>query len=123
MYKFERLKVWQESLELVKCSYQISNKLPRIEQSNLVDQLIRASTSVTLNIAEGSGSENDKEFSRYLFVAKKSLFEVVAIVKVINALYNIDTEILTSKTDNISRMLVALTKYLKSQSLRLKSKD
>ncbi len=63
MYKFENLVVWQKALVLVKEIYCFSDN---IKDYTLKDQIKRASTSICINIAEGSGSQNDKEFNRYL---------------------------------------------------------
>lgn len=53
MYKFEKLRVWQEAMKLVKMVYELCSKLPADERFALVDQLKRASTSIVLNIAGG----------------------------------------------------------------------
>lgn len=121
MYKFEKLKVWQESLVLLQLIYKICEKLPTNEKGNLVDQIRRAATSISLNIAEGSGAENDKEFSRYLNMARKSLFETIATLKIIHFLYRINVDLAISKTEEVSKMLNGLKKYLISQDSRLKS--
>ena len=53
-HKFEDLKVWQLSLDYLDLLYRIAKGLPIEERYNLSDQLRRAGTSVSLNIAEGS---------------------------------------------------------------------
>jgi four helix bundle protein len=118
VYKFEKLKVWQESLELIKEVYRLCDKLPKNEERNLIDQIRRATVSINLNIAEGSGSENDVEFKRYLFIAKKSLFEVIAILKVIEKLYNIKIDLVLEKIELLSKLISGLIKYLKNNNLK-----
>jgi four helix bundle protein len=54
MYKFEKLNIWQLALEYVDLIYELGECLPRSEEYNLKSQMIRAATSVALNIAEGS---------------------------------------------------------------------
>jgi len=105
-------------LELIKEVYKLYGKLPKNEERNLVDQLRRAVVSVNLNIAEGSGSENDVEFKRYLFITKKSLFEVIAILKVIEKLYNIKIDLVLEKIELLSKLISGLIKYLKNSSLK-----
>jgi four helix bundle protein len=54
MYKFESLEVWELSLEYVDMIYRTAAQLPETERYNLNSQVIRAGTSIALNIAEGS---------------------------------------------------------------------
>lgn len=77
-FKFEKLEVWQLSLDYVDLCYAIGDGFPRVEEHNLKSQLIRASTSVSLNIAEGSTSQSDAEQARFLGLALRSLVETVA---------------------------------------------
>lgn len=114
MYKFEKLRVWSDSLLLIKSCYQLCNELPKSEEFGLISQLKRSSTSISLNIAEGSGAENDLEFKRYLYIAKKSLFEVVGTVKVIENLYQVEIEPVITASELVGKQLSSLIKYLKS---------
>jgi four helix bundle protein len=41
----------------------------------ILEQLLRSSTSISANIAEGYGSFSKKEFGRYLKIALKSSYE------------------------------------------------
>ena len=77
-FKFEKLEVWQLSLDYVDLCYAAVDGFPRVEEHNLKSQLIRASTSVSLNIAEGSTSQSDAEQARFLGLALRSLVETVA---------------------------------------------
>jgi four helix bundle protein len=77
-FKFEKLEVWKLSLEYVDKAYEIANLLPAKEVYNLKTQLIRSATSVSLNIAEGSTSQSDLEFGRFIGIAIRSCIEVVA---------------------------------------------
>lgn len=53
-FKFEDLRVYQESLQLIDEIYETVQKFPREELYGLSDQLKRASVSIALNIAEGT---------------------------------------------------------------------
>ena len=77
-FKFEKLEVWQLSLEYSDIIYMIAAQLPRSEDYNLRSQITRAATSVSLNIAEGSTSQTDDEQARFLGMAIRSLIETVA---------------------------------------------
>ncbi|MGB2769799.1 MAG: four helix bundle protein [Candidatus Zixiibacteriota bacterium] len=77
-FKFENLEVWQLAVEYVDRIYDISNLLPDKERHNLKSQMIRAATSVSLNIAEGSTGQTDLEFNRFLGIAIRSCVEVIA---------------------------------------------
>lgn len=80
-YKFEDLEVWQLSLELNDMVYEVSSGLPDIEKFNLMTQINRAVTSISLNIAEGSTSQTDKEQTRFIGYAIRSLIEVIGCIR------------------------------------------
>ena len=82
-FKFEGLDVWQLALAYVDLSYQIAEQLPRSEEHHLKSQLLRAATSVALNIAEGSTGQTDAEQGRFLGMAIRSLPETVACQQII----------------------------------------
>jgi four helix bundle protein len=83
-FKFEKLEVWQRALSYVDLTYDISAKLPRDEEYNLKSQIVRAATSVALNIAEGSTGQTDAEQARFLGMAIRSLIETVACQHIIS---------------------------------------
>ena len=116
MYKFENLKIWRLAVELIEETYKINKLLPRSEKDNLIDQLQRAATSVALNIAEGSAANNDIEFRRYLLIGKRSLVEVVAILRIIKKLYNLRLDSIEEKTDVLIKQMVAMINVLSKAS-------
>ncbi|MFH5886417.1 four helix bundle protein [Halalkalibaculum sp. DA3122] len=82
-FKFEELEIWQQSLDYVDWVYEIAELLPQRERYNLADQLRRAATSISLNIAEGSTGQTDREQRRFLGIALRSLIETVACIHLI----------------------------------------
>jgi four helix bundle protein len=82
-YKFERLEVYQLGIQLLDKVYAVASLLPPSERFNLRDQLVRASTSIVLNIAEGSTGLTDAEQARFVGIAQRSLVEVVACLRII----------------------------------------
>lgn len=85
-FKFEKLEVWQLSLEYLELLYKISAQLPSDENYNLKSQIRRAGTSINLNIAEGSTGQTDAEQSRFLGMAIRSLYETVSCLHIIHRL-------------------------------------
>jgi four helix bundle protein len=83
-FKFEKLEVWQLSLEYSDLIYAIAKALPSSEDFNLKSQITRAATSISLNIAEGSTSQTDPEQARFLGMALRSLVETIACLHLIN---------------------------------------
>ncbi len=82
-FKFEQLDVWKLSIAYVDLIYVLSEKLPKSEDFNLKSQIVRAATSVALNIAEGSTGQSDAEQARFLGMATRSLVETVACQHII----------------------------------------
>ena len=72
-FKFEKLEVWQRALSYADLTYDIAARLPRDEEYNLKSQVVRAATSVALNIAEGSTGQTNAEQARFLGMAMRSL--------------------------------------------------
>jgi len=65
-------------LEYLDRIYAVGQKLPAIEIHNLNSQMIRAGTSIVLNIAEGSTGQTNAEQIRFLGMALRSLIETEA---------------------------------------------
>ena len=76
-FKFEKLIVWQKSVDLSEYIHQMVKKFPKDEMYILTSQIKRAADSVSLNIAEGSTGQSGAQFSRYLGIAVGSTIEVV----------------------------------------------
>lgn len=74
-YKLENLDVWRESRELRKDISDTVEEIPDSEKFLLINQMIRASRSVTANIAEGYGRFHYKENIQFCRQARGSLFE------------------------------------------------
>lgn len=82
-YKFERLEVWQLSMDYLDIAYKIADTLPVKEKFNLYSQLTRAATSISLNIAEGSTSTTNPDNRKFVKIAIKSFIETVACHRII----------------------------------------
>lgn len=80
--KFEKLKIWKLSLEYLDDIYEMISRLPEEERYNLTNQIRRAATSVSLNIAEGSTGQSDREQSRFLGIAYHSAIETMACLRI-----------------------------------------
>ena len=83
LYKFQKLNVYQLALDYSDTAYAIAARLPALERFNLSDQLMRASTSIILNIAEGSTGQTTAEQSRFLGLALRSYLESIACLDMI----------------------------------------
>jgi len=73
---FTDLVAWREGHKLVILVYKITKTFPREETYSLVDQMRRAATSITSNIAEGFGRQSYREKAQFFYLAKGSLNEL-----------------------------------------------
>lgn len=112
-YKFEKLGVWKLAMKFNALSYSIAEKLPNSERYNLSSQLKRASTSIALNIAEGSTGQTNPEQLRFLSFAIRSHIEVVACIRLIQERNYIDanTELLNRFEDLGSELFAKLNAF------------
>ncbi|MCC7119388.1 MAG: four helix bundle protein [Anaerolineales bacterium] len=123
-YKFEQLDVWKLSLEYIDSIYLMAEKLPKSEEYNLKSQIIRAATSISLNIAEGSTGQSDAEQARFLGMAIRSLIETVACQRLIQRRNYVQDEVFMKKvyedSQGLARKLQSFRKFLLNASYKVK---
>jgi|SRR3989338_2414549 len=115
-FKFEELKVWQESVRFASEIYTLTKKFPRREEFGIISQLNRAAVSISLNIAEGEGRNSDADLSRFIQIAIGSLNEAVTILYISLEQKYIDKtefDLFYKRCEDISKMLHAFRNYLK----------
>jgi four helix bundle protein len=81
------------------------------------DQLRRASFSIILNIAEGSGRFSKPDRRNFFVIARSSIFECVAILDVLNDENIIDDklfQIFYDQADELSRIIFAMIRNLEN---------
>lgn len=111
MTDYKKLIVWQKSRYLVKDVYDRTKLFPKEEQYGLTNQIRRAVISVPSNIAEGYHRQSDKEFIRFLSIAKGSAAEVetqVLLAEDLGYISQKESEALLLQTSEILHMLGAL---------------
>jgi four helix bundle protein len=79
IFPFEKLDVWQLSVDLAETVLDSLEKLPGGKHLRLVSQMEAAATSPAQNIAEGKGRQYRKEFIQFLHIAQGSVYEVVTL--------------------------------------------
>lgn len=117
-YSFEKLNVWQDARLLVKNIYILVLKLPKEEKYALVDQLKRASVSVSSNIAEGNSRSSYKEKIRFIEIGYGSLLEIYSqLILSVDLNYLCENDILeiNQLIQKISNELNALKKSYSKQ--------
>jgi len=88
-----KMDVYQASRKLVLACYKLSRALPDEERYGLIQQIRRASTSVSLNISEGSSRKSNAERKRYYEISRGSVVEIDSIMDLCSDLqYSSKTE-------------------------------
>jgi four helix bundle protein len=117
-YLHKKLIVWQKSMQLANCIYDVTETYPSKENFGLVNQMRRAAVSIPSNIAEGRARSSDKDFIRFLLIARGSCAEL-------------DTQILLSeargyltkeKRDKVCSLCVEVSRCLTGLIESLKQK-
>ena len=114
---FEELEIWQMSTKLAIEIYNLSEKGALAKDWGMKDQVRRCASSVAANIAEGFEYDNNKDFIRYLRIAKGSCGELRTHCFIIKGAGFIDEEtqtMIADKTKEISARIGKLINYLKN---------
>lgn len=114
--RFEEIEAWKGARVLTAGLYGVTSGGKWSKDYSLKDQIRRASVSIMSNIAEGFARETDKDFHRFLAMARGSANEVKSQLYVALDLEYIEQASfskLYEQADKIARQLTGLMKYLK----------
>ena len=109
MFDFEKLDVYKKA-KIFNSEIRTFIKISKLDPTTK-DQLRRASFSIVLNIAEGSGRFSKADRRNFYVISRSSVFECIAILEVLrdeNSLQHNQYSALYSKGEEISKMLFSL---------------
>ena len=115
MLDFEKLHVYQKAKFFYNVIWEEVLKGKTIDK-NLADQLKRAGSSISLNIAEGCSRTSKPDRRNFYTISRGSVFECIAILNLLK-----DTERITdgefqkfyNSAEELSKMLFGLIKSVK----------
>jgi four helix bundle protein len=113
-YKFQNLEIYQLALDYLDRVYEAVQLLPEMEKFNLQAQVIRAATSIGLNIAEGSTGQSNLEQSRFVGLASRSYLETVACFDMIERRKYLSDDILAEMRKHGHKLFVKLQAFRKA---------
>jgi len=114
-FRFQDLEIWKMAIEIADELFNIADQLEAKHLFRFAEQLRGAGMSISNNIAEGSGSSSKKEFSQFLNIARRSIFENANILIILNRRNLIAENLLNtllSKLDLLSRKITNFKKTL-----------
>ena len=112
---YKDLEVWKKGVRFSIEIYHITGSFPFSEQFGIINQLRRASSSISANIAEGYGRESAKNYIQFLKTARGSLNETETFLYIAFGLNYFDKKTLDDllvKSSEIGKMLNSLIKKL-----------
>src|SRR3989337_2965513 len=74
-FRFMNLEIWQEAIDVAGSLFELADKLENKRLYRFAEQLRGSGRSMSNNIAEGSGSNSKREFSKFLNIARWLTFE------------------------------------------------
>ena len=83
MFRFLEWKVYRDSKNIFGLVLKLVSKLPRENRYDIGSQILRSALSISLNIAEGSGKNSDKDMNRFFNIALGSIHETVAVADIL----------------------------------------
>jgi four helix bundle protein len=116
MHNYKKLKIWQDSIELVGLIYKKTLAFPKEEIFALQSQIRRAAVSIPSNIAEGAGRQTISDFKHFLTIANGSCNELetqLIIASNLNYIKENDLTDMQTKIQDIQKMIYAFKKNLK----------
>ena len=116
--RHEDLDAWKKSIDIVKDIYVLTEKFPQSEIYGLINQMRRSAVSIASNIAEGCARFSDNDTLKFISISIGSIAELqtqLIISEKLEYMENANERI--NKLEEIKRMLLGLTKYLKNKQM------
>lgn len=117
----EKLEVYRLAIKFVLVADEVVESLPR-GRAYLADQLRRAGSSITLNIAEGAGEFTPSEKARFYRMAKRSATECSSILDILQHLQLIEHELFSKAREILVRTVAMLIKLIQSLNIQFEVK-
>jgi four helix bundle protein len=111
-FEHERFPVYRASIEFLIVADDVAGALTR-GRKHLSDQLQRAATSISFNIAEGAGEYSKPEKIRFYRIARRSATECAAILDACSALSLVDVGAYQTGRSLLLSVVVQLTAMIK----------
>ena len=112
IHNFREMKIWKESIGLVKNIYVFTQTLPKEENFNLISQMNRSAVSIPSNIAEGSGKTTNKDFKRFLDISIASSYELETQLILANEIYQMEIKELVTEVNNLQNRIIGFKRQL-----------
>ena len=113
-FRFQDLEIWQMAIDIAEKLFDIADMLEDKKLYRFAEQLRGAGISMSNNIAEGSGSNSDKEFANFLNIARRSTFENANILILLWRRNLIDQATLNSLLEDLDHLCRKITNFQKS---------
>ena len=112
---FEKLEVYQLARKYKKEIKLMSRTFPKEERFDLVSQINRSASSITANLAEGSGRASNLDQAHFTNMSYASGFEIIDHLNTALDLEYIDQDKYTSFRIELDKILGKLTSLYKFQ--------
>lgn len=114
-FRFQDLEIWKMAIDIANKCFDIADELEKKRLFRFAEQLRGSGMSISNNIAEGSGSFSDREFSNFLNISRRSTFEtanIIFILKQRQLIREIDYKDLFFKLEHLSKKITNFKKKL-----------
>jgi four helix bundle protein len=109
MLSFQKLRVYQRSIEFLALVLDVINALPK-GHAELADQLLRAAQSQPRNIAEGAGRRTTVDQARFYTHARGSAMESAAALDTMRVMKLVDEVTYARGIELLEGIVAMLTK-------------
>lgn len=110
-FRFEDLEIWKFSIRIADKLFGIADILETKKLFRFAEQLRSAAMSISNNIAEGSGSDSNRDFSNFLNIARRSVFENANILTILHRRGLISEKELNSNLEDLDHLGRQITNF------------
>ena len=113
-FRFQDLNIWQLAIQIADDLFDIADDPEKKKLFRFAEQLRAAGMSISSNIAEGSGSSSNKEFMQFLNIARRSTFEDVNILILLQRREHMTQESLDVFLNQLDHLCRQITNFQES---------